>query len=252
MNYLIWKTLLGGMIVLADWLKNSRFTAILTGAGMSTESGLPDFRSAGKGMWNHKDPRMLASTYALKHNRSEFFDFYRYRISMLHESRPHRGHVILADWEKRGLIHTIITQNVDGFHQAAGSNNVLELHGSLRKLRCQKCHQTHSSELYIDYRNVCTCGGFLRPSVVLFGESLPMETLDRAFIAAEKAELFIVLGSSLQVSPANQLPIEAKQNGAKLVIVNMEETEQDDIADLVIHNEKIGDFLQKVDQQVRG
>jgi len=251
-NYLIWKTLLGGMIVLADWLKNSRFTAILTGAGMSTESGLPDFRSAGKGMWNHKDPRMLASTYALKHNRSEFFDFYRYRISMLHESRPHRGHVILADWEKRGLIHTIITQNVDGFHQAAGSNNVLELHGSLRKLRCQKCHQTHSSELYIDYRNVCTCGGFLRPSVVLFGESLPMETLDRAFIAAEKAELFIVLGSSLQVSPANQLPIEAKQNGAKLVIVNMEETEQDDIADLVIHNEKIGDFLQKVDQQVRG
>jgi len=237
--------------LLSEWLKNSRLTVVLTGAGMSTESGLPDFRSAQAGMWNRKDPRLLASTYALQHNRDEFIEFYRYRIVSLQQCQPHQGHLILSDWEKKGLVHWIITQNVDGFHQCAGNDNVIELHGSLRTVRCQKCGKPYPSELYIREEFKCKCGGFLRPSVVLFGESLPSSAVSNAFSLAKRADLFLVLGSSLQVSPANQLPIEAKRNGAKLVIVNMEPTELDVIADLVVHNEKIGNFLRRIDGECK-
>ncbi|ANB58270.1 sir2 family protein [Anoxybacillus sp. B7M1] len=237
-------------MLLAKLMLDSMHTVILTGAGMATESGLPDFRSVQTGLWQQKDPQRLASTHALQYHREDFISFYQYRIRTLRQCQPHAGHRILADWEARGLIQTVITQNVDGFHQQAGSRKVIELHGSLRTIRCSRCNQSYESDAYLDDTFSCTCGGFLRPSVVLFGEALPAEAVEQAWRAAERAKLFIVLGSSLQVSPANQLPLIAKRNGAQLVIVNLEPTELDEWADLVIQNRKIGDVLAETDREL--
>lgn len=228
-------------------LSESKYTVVFTGAGMSTESGLPDFRSS-KGLWKQKDPKRLASTDALNHNVHEFIEFYRERVLGINEFKPHKGHFILADWEKRGIIKSIITQNVDGFHQLAGSFRVAELHGTLRKLHCQTCGKEYSSEEYINEEYYCDCGGVLRPSVVLFGESLPSEAFDFAIRESEKADLFIVLGSSLTVTPANQFPLIAKEHGAKLVIVNKDQTQFDQYADLVLNDKKIGELLQEIEE----
>lgn len=237
--------------MLLQQLKESKHTVILTGAGMSTESGLPDFRSAKDGLWNKEDPAKLASIDALNRNVEKFFQFYRHRVLGLQDCKPHVGHHILAKWEKEGMIQKIITQNVDGFHTEAGNNHVAELHGTLRKVHCQTCGIQYSNEAYLKEHYYCKCGGKLRPSVVLFGEMLPEEALLEAHIESEKADLFIVLGSSLSVTPANQFPLIAKQNGATLIIVNMEPTELDPFADEVIHNQKIGDLLKELDEQLR-
>lgn len=235
--------------MLAKWLKESKTTVVFTGAGMSTESGLPDFRSANQGLWNKKDPSVIASVQALNNNVQEFFEFYRNRVAGVKEYGPHKGHKILAEWEKEGLISGIITQNVDGFHSDAGSRNVMELHGTLKKVHCQQCALEFESEEYMKGNFRCECGGVLRPSVVLFGEMLPEEAFSNALQLSELAELFIVLGSSLTVSPANQFPLVAKQNGAKLVIINMEPTDFDHYADLVIHNRKIGEVLEEINRE---
>jgi NAD-dependent deacetylase len=233
--------------MIAKWLKDAKNTVVFTGAGMSTESGLPDFRSAKQGLWREKDPMQLASTHAMKHNRKEFIEFYRMRIEGLFACVPHAGHNLLAEWEAAGLIKGVITQNVDGFHQQAGSKQVAELHGSLRTVYCSVCGRSFPAKRYLSSEGTaCQCGGFLRPSVVLFGESLPMKALTQAETMISQADFCLVLGSSLQVSPANYYPQIAKANGARLVIVNMEPTELDHIADLVINGRKIGDVLQEV------
>lgn len=230
-----------------ELLRESKYTVIFTGAGMSTESGLPDFRSSGSGLWTKKDPSELASTKALNENVKEFTEFYRERVLGVKEFGPHRGHYILAEWEEKGIIQSIITQNVDGFHQLAGSKRVAELHGTLQRLHCQKCGKEYDSEEYVNREYYCSCGGIMRPSVVLFGESLPQDAFQMAMEESEKAELFIVLGSSLTVTPANQFPLLAKQSGAKLVIVNLDPTPLDMYADEVIHGKKIGELLKSWD-----
>lgn len=230
---------------LIDLLHDSDYTVVFTGAGMSTESGLPDFRSANSGLWNQLNPSEVASTEALNDHVDEFTAFYRERVLGVKEYGPHQGHFILADWEKQGLVQSIITQNVDGFHQEAGNKRVAELHGTLQKLRCQACGKTYDSEAYIKQEYDCECGGLLRPSIVLFGETLPVEAFQMAQAEAEKAALFIVLGSSLSVTPANMFPQIAKQHGAKLVIVNREPTPLDAYADLVINEQEIGNVLKE-------
>jgi len=232
-------------ILLEKWLLESNYTVVFTGAGMSTESGLPDFRSSA-GMWKKKDPARLASTEALNNNVHEFIDFYRNRVLGVKEYQPHKGHIILAEWEKQGVIQSIITQNVDGFHQLAGSKKVAELHGTLQKLHCQTCGNTTNSEEYINEEYYCVCGGLLRPSIVLFGESLPEKAFQIALEEAQKSELFIVLGSSLTVTPANQFPLIAKEQGSKLVIINQDPTDFDIYADQVIRDKKIGEILQEL------
>ncbi|OZM56361.1 hypothetical protein CIB95_13030 [Lottiidibacillus patelloidae] len=226
-------------------MKSSRHTVIFTGAGMATESGVPDFRSAQNGMWNGIDPLSLASVDAMKHNRTSFMKFYRKRILDLQDVQFNKGHEILAQWEKVGLIKSIITQNVDGLHAAAGSQNVFELHGSLSRAHCNDCLTEYEIEKFLN-EETCRCGGIIRPGVVLFGENLPEKTLKFASIESEKADLFIVLGSSLSVSPANWFPVDAKENGAKLVIVNNDPTDLDDVADLVINDYGIGEVLARV------
>lgn len=233
--------------MLEQWLHDATYTVVFTGAGMSTESGLPDFRSAKQGLWNNLDPSEIASTDALNKNVHAFTEFYRQRVLGVKTYEPHKGHYILADWEKRGKLKSIITQNVDGFHQKAGSQKVAELHGTLQTLYCQSCNKQYSSEAYLDKEYHCDCGGILRPSIVLFGEALPQSAFQQAFTEAQTCDLFVVLGSSLSVTPANQFPLIAKDSGAKLVIINREETSLDYYADLVIHNRDIGDILKELD-----
>jgi NAD-dependent deacetylase len=232
------------------WLKSSSYTVVFTGAGMSTESGLPDFRSSISGLWKNQNPMKLASTEAMNHNRAEFIEFYQQRMKSQLLHSPHIGHEILVKWERAGKLQSIITQNVDGFHHLAGSQNISELHGTLRTCYCGNCRSVFRNERFLEKDLSCECGGFIRPSVILFGEMLPEKALIQANLETKKAELFIVLGSTLSVSPANYFPLEAKENGAKLVIVNMEPTKMDPLADLVVHQRKIGEVLQEIDLDI--
>ena len=236
---------------LAQLLAESKYCVIFSGAGLSTESGLPDFRSTKEGLWNKRNPIELASTNAMKNNREEFISFYRERMKALVKLHPHAGYEILAKWADAGLIKATITQNVDGFHTILGQQNVAELHGSLRTSHCNSCRKKYPMELFMSSDHlICECGGLIRPSVVIFGESLPFHAFEFAEKETEKADLFIVLGSSLQVSPANMFPKMAKQNGAKLVIINMESTPLDPIADLVIHDRKLGEVITEVNHLI--
>lgn len=221
---------------LAEWLRLSERTVVFTGAGMSTESGLPDFRSSG-GLWRQSRRfEELASTWALEHDYAAFVDFYRWRLEGLSPYAPHEGHRLIARWQRSGLVRHLVTQNVDGFHTLAGSPEAHELHGTLRRIRCQACGLEEASERFLgEGGTACLrCSGRMRPSVVLFGEALPASALDRAQAAAREATLFLVLGSSLMVSPANMLPRMAQASGARLVIVNREKTPLTDEADLCL------------------
>jgi NAD-dependent deacetylase len=234
---------------LAGWFRESAHTVFFTGAGMSTESGLPDFRSS-RGLWR-RDRRFeqLACVEAIEHDWDEFVAFYRFRIEQLARYRPHRGHVRIAAWQRRGLVHALVTQNVDGFHEAAGSPQVANLHGTLGRVRCHDCGAEREAESFLrdDGTRCRRCGGRMRPAVVLFGEALPEAALAAAFAASERARLFVVLGSSLLVSPANALPEVAKSRGARLVIVNREPTPLHPIADLVF-GDAIGETLEALDE----
>lgn len=237
---------------LTTWLRRSRFTVVFTGAGMSTESGLPDFRSSG-GLWRTgRRFEELASVTALERAYDEFVAFYRWRIDMINRHSPHEGHAVLARWQQDGIIHALITQNVDGYHQRAGSPDVIELHGTLRTVHCQQCRRGAPAETFLrdDGLNCPHCGGNMRPSVVLFGEVLPERALLEAERASRQAELFIVLGSSLVVSPANGFPQLAKARGARLVIVNRDPTPLDALADLRL-TASIRDVLTAVDAKIR-
>lgn len=200
---------------LKEWLQDSEHTVVLTGAGMSTESGIADFRSR-DGIWKKINPMELASTSALNNNYEKFYEFYKMRIESLSAHRPHDGYYILADWEKRGLIDSIITQNVDDFHLLAGSKRVYRIHGSINEFRCSRCNHTASKEDFLEKRACVKCKGNLRPGVVLFGGSLPEKDLSIAIEEMKKADLVIVIGTSLTVFPVSQLP--DISNGKKVYI----------------------------------
>jgi NAD-dependent deacetylase len=233
-------------------LRRAEHAVVLTGAGMSTESGLPDFRGEG-GLWKqNRRFEELASVSALTREYPEFVEFYRWRLQTLAAKSPNRGHELLASWQRRGLIATLITQNVDGYHEQAGSQGVLCLHGSLRRVHCQRCEaEAPVSAFLAGPEPACvSCGGKLRPSVVLFGEALDSGLLGSAFQASAQADLFLVLGSSLLVSPVNTLPrIAVKQASAPLVIVNREPTHYGELATLDIRA-SIGDTLAAVEREL--
>lgn len=237
---------MGSVETLAGWILEDGPFVVLSGAGMSTESNLPDFRS-GQGLWSRFDPSRLATEWALKNRPDEFYAFYRMRVEGVMGASPNRGHRILAEWEKRGRLGAIVTQNVDGLHQAAGSVRVVELHGTLRTVRCIACGVRTSGARLLEGPFCPACGGRLRPDVVLFGENLPAAALEEAERLASTARLFMILGSSLAVSPANSLPGIAAACGAKVVIVNRDETPYDRRADLVLHA-GIGAVLAETDR----
>lgn len=227
--------------LLSEWLQSSNNTVILTGAGMSTESGIPDFRST-SGWWNNIDPRTVATTEALARNYSLFHEFYKMRIENLEKVAPHEGHQILADWEKRGIVSLIATQNVDGFHQLAGSQRIEELHGSIRSVRCHRCEKVAPMESFFHKESCAQCGGKLRPNVVLFGENLPQVSWNNAMEAIRAAELVLVIGTSLEVYPVNQLPMMTK---GKTAYINLDIAHHAVQFDLTIEG-KVKEVLQKL------
>ncbi|MDY0409599.1 NAD-dependent deacylase [Virgibacillus soli] len=233
-------------------IKHANHLVIFTGAGMSTESGLPDFRSENRGLWEKFNPDELANVQALENNREEFVNFYRYRLQEIKKFQPHAGHRILAKWEEQGLVKGIITQNVDGFHHDAGSHHVMELHGTFRAFHCNDCHKDFDPEVFFQGKDICdTCGGTIRPGIVLFGEMLPENVFIKAEEETLQADVFIVFGSSLTVTPANMFPMLAQERGAKLIIVNRDPTPLDRYADYVIRDKSIKEVLEEWDTQIK-
>jgi NAD-dependent protein deacetylase/lipoamidase len=221
---------------LAELIVERQPCAVLTGAGVSTESGIPDFRSA-SGIWAQYDPMEYATIAAFRRNPEKVWSFYSKRLGVLTEAEPNLAHVALAELERRGLIEAVVTQNVDRLHERAGSKNIVEVHGSLRTSSCLDCGHRESFDRVIELLPVphCErCGSVLKPDVVMFGELLPETELDRAFKLARRAGLFLVVGSSLEVYPVAGLPEEALAAGAALAIVNKGPTPYDPRADLKI------------------
>jgi NAD-dependent deacetylase len=212
-----------------------------TGAGFSADSGISTFRGAG-GLWSKYDPSIYADINLFMQDPTYYWNFFKdERYPVIKKAKPNEGHYALVELEKRGKIYRVITQNIDGLHQVAGQSDVIELHGNTRKINCLNCEKTYTLDetyelLQRELPPRCTCGGVLKTGTVLFGEPLPQYALDMATIASKNCGMFLVLGSSLVVYPAASMPRIAKKSGAKLVIINIDPTPLDSIADIVIND----------------
>jgi len=233
-----------------DLINKKEKIVALSGAGISSESGISTFRGAG-GLWSKYDPNIYANINIFMQDSTYYWNFFKdERYPVLKKAKPNSAHYALVKLEKKGKIYRVITQNIDGLHQEAGQSSVIELHGNTRKISCLKCKKQYSMDeifkkLETELPPICSCGGRLKPNTILFGEQLPQNALNEATIAAKNCDLFIVLGSSLVVYPASQLPKIAKANGASLVIINIDQTPLDSIADIVF-NKKASEILSKV------
>ena len=213
------------------------------GAGVSTESGIPDFRSV-DGLYRQKyaypPETILSHTFYMRH-KAEFYDFYRAKM-LAPDARPNAAHKKLAEWERAGKLKAVITQNIDGLHQKAGSREVLELHGSVHRNYCTKCRKFYPMEYILESEGVptCSCGGVIKPDVVLYGEGLDTKTLVSAVTHIQRADTLIVGGTSLVVYPAAGLI--DYFSGKELVLINLSRTDRDSDATLCVH-EKIGEAL---------
>lgn len=227
---------------LSELIQTSHHVVVLTGAGMDTESNIPDFRGK-DGLWRNCDPRVLASIDTFEENYPLFQEFYAKRLKLLESCRPHRGHYILAELEDKGLIQAIATQNVSRLHLLAGSKKVYELHGNIRTFRCNNCGKKAEPEDFLANRSCSRCGKqALRPNVVLFGESLPADAWNHTLDEVAQSDLLIVIGTSLEVSPVNRIPRFAR---GKTVYLNDEITDKGYDFDLEIQG-KAKEALEKV------
>ncbi len=231
---------------LKEWIEESDNIVFFGGAGVSTESGISDFRSVDglyRQQWKYPPETILSRSF-FEANPEEYFRFHRAKLSV-DGVRPNRAHLRLAELEREGKLRAVITQNIDGLHQAAGSKNVLELHGSVLRAYCAKCRKPHSHELVCHGEGIprCDCGGVIRPDIVLYEEPLDQQCMYRALDYIRKADVLIVGGTSLNVYPAAGLINDYL--GSKLVLVNLSETPYDRYANLVIH-EKIGEVFGQI------
>jgi NAD-dependent deacetylase len=224
----------GSASELARLIDGARSVVALTGAGVSVPSGIPDFRSPGSGVWAKVDPMEVAHIDAFRRDPRRFWTFYRARLELLADKRPNPAHAALAELERRGRLRAVITQNIDGLHQRAGSRDVVEVHGSIAWASCEACGDRHTREEVVTrIRDAgagvpcCDAGHALRPDVVLFGELLPEAAVERAWELAAAADLLLCVGSSLEVHPVAQLPQVALDAGARLAIVTRGSTPYD-------------------------
>lgn len=224
-------------------LMESKHTVFLTGAGMSVESGIPDFRSE-TGWWKNINPLTVATIDALEDNYDLFHEFYSTRIKALETCNPHEGHQIIAELQRKGFINRITTQNVDALHEAGGSENIDHLHGSILTYRCHECGNKANKQQFLEKESCSFCHGKLRPNVVLFGESLPEFAWNNALSHIQQADLVIVIGTSLKVYPVSQLPSMTK---GKTVYINKEVSDHQSFFDLVIEG-SARDTLVQVDK----
>ncbi len=224
----------------AKLIEEAHNVVVMTGAGISTPSGIPDFRSPNSGLWDDVDPLSVASIFAFRQNPQQFFNWIRPLAPLFMEAEPNPAHVALAELQSSGKISRVITQNIDDLHARAGSQNVIELHGHLREATCIRCYHVEDAhplfEQFLADGKIPKheCGGVFKPNVILFGEQLPMKEFVAAQMALREVDLMLVVGSSLEVAPASDLPDLALENGAKLAIINNQPTNLDSQAEVVI------------------
>ena len=231
-----------GIRCAADIIRASQRTVVLTGAGISTPSGIPDFRSPANGLWEKYNPLEVASLSSFRYDPIRFYRWLRELAILILKARPNPAHHSLAHLQELGFVQTVITQNIDMLHQRAGSRNVLEVHGSLENMSCGRCFTTHQAQdyiqAYLESGAVPTCplcGGILKPDLVLLGEQLPVRIWLKAQEACKKCDVMIVAGSSLEVLPVAGLPMRALENGAHLILINFSSTYLDVRADVALH-----------------
>jgi NAD-dependent protein deacetylase/lipoamidase len=218
---------------LAELIRESGFTVALTGAGISVPSGIPDFRTPGEGLWEKVDPMSVATIDAFHRDTKKFWDFYRPRLHMLSDKEPNPAHEALADLEWRGLLEAVITQNIDRLHRKAGSERVIEVHGSIASASCTSCeasYQIEQVEPLFDPDGIATCtccAGKVKPDVVLFGELLPEDAMAEAQRLCARAELLLCIGSSLEVYPVAGLPELTLGRGGRIAILTRSSTPYD-------------------------
>ena len=225
----------------ADLILGAQYFVAFTGAGISTPSGIPDFRSAGSGLWTQSNPMEVASLTAFRNHPEKFFNWLRPLAQQIGSARPNPAHLALAKLEQAGRLKALITQNIDGLHQRAGSQAVIEVHGSMSTLACPRCQATYSADPYYQpfvtdnvLPRCANCQALLKPDITLFEEMLPVQAWENAMEHSQAADCYMVIGSSLEVSPANGLPRLAYQNGAKIIINTLSTTYLDRKAQVVI------------------
>jgi len=227
-----------------ELLLSARHVVALTGAGLSTPSGIPDFRSRDTGLWANYNPMEIATVQAFRHRTVEFFNWIRPLVRQMVEAQPNAAHRALVELAAAARLSTVITQNIDGLHQRAGSVDVVELHGNIYTATCVRCYQVLASDQFVPALidegrvPVCpVCGNTLKPNVILFGEALPAQALMAAKRASNRCDLMIVAGSSLEVAPASDLPMTVLARQARLIIINRDPTYLDDQADILIRED---------------
>jgi len=248
----------------AELIVNSRKIVVFVGAGLSTESGIPDFRSPG-GVWEKYDPEdfYFQNFISSEASRVKYWQMATEMYDSMKEAKPNAGHLAVADLERLGKLDCLITQNIDGLHFKAGNSEdkVLELHGTAMHVTCLACHMRYDRE-EIQARIVkgdkaprCdACTGYLKPATISFGQAMPEQETAEAYRRSQAADMFIVIGSSLVVHPAAYMPVTAKQAGAKLVIVNRDETACDNLADIIINGlagPTMAVIVEKVKEQLK-
>jgi NAD-dependent deacetylase len=225
----------------ADLFRQSERAVILTGAGLSTPSGIPDFRSEETGLWARDEPMEVASLNTFRVAPEKFFQWFRPLAAKIFNAQPNPAHYALAEMEKAGRVKAIVTQNIDALHQKAGSQNVIEMHGTMRTLSCSRCYRQAESARFIaafvekgEIPLCPECQSVLKPDVILFGEQLPQAAWFQAQRAARECDLMLVAGSSLEVLPVAGLPMQALDRGAHLIVVNNTPTYLNARADIAI------------------
>lgn len=241
----------------AGMISAARYIVAFTGAGISTPSGIPDFRGEKDGLWQRYDPMKVASRTAFNHSPDLFFDWFRPLFMTSWKALPNPAHRALAALEKQGLLKSVITQNIDGLHQKAGSSRVLELHGTALSFSCLECRKSVLAQVVFDQftdgnaiPKCSECASILKPDVVLFEEGLPQAIWQEAENEAFNADLMLVIGSSLEVYPANSIPQTAISHGCKVIINNLSRTSMDSLADLCIPTDA-AEFLPRVLAQIK-
>jgi len=242
--------------LIADKIKQGGKNLVFTGAGISTESGIPDYRSQG-GIWDKFRPVYFDEFMSDREAREEYWRRWQELYQGIQQARPNTGHSAIARLDKMGLLEALITQNVDGLHQEAGlaDKKIIELHGNTRRIRCMSCRNiTATEEIQArlnsgDAAPECECGGYLKPDTISFGQAMPVDAVEKATALSHTSDFFLVVGSTLLVQPAAHMPVYAKQNNAFLAIVNLSDTPCDNMCDVLIRD-KAGKVLQRIVKEV--
>ncbi len=240
----------------ADLIRSADNVIALTGAGISTPSGIPDFRSPGSGLWERYDPMEVASILAFRYNPERFYEWMRPMADLILKAQPNPAHIALAQLEEAGYLNGLITQNIDGLHRRAGSKQVIEIHGHLRKATCISCYRSYATDqMLIDFAESgriprCEeCEGILKPDAVLFGEQLPVDAVRKAKHWIRNCDLLMTAGSSLEVVPVAYFPVDALNSGADLIILNNTPTYVDERAKVVFRQD-VADALPQLVAEV--